>query len=66
MFELLAHAVHHRNGVRIAALLQHGQIDRSLPVHAHGVVLQRVGVLGDADIGHPHRILAGELDRHIG
>ena len=32
-------AVHHRDGVGVAALLEHRQVDRGLAVHAHDVGL---------------------------
>ena len=55
--QLLAHAIDNCNGVRIAALFQHRQVDRTLAVDPHGVVLQRVGVFGDADIRDPDRVV---------
>ena len=45
-------AVHDRNRVGVAALLQHRQIDRRLAVHAHDVVLDLLRVLGVADVAH--------------
>ena len=44
-------AVHHGDGVRVAALLEHRQIDRPLPIHADDVGLDLLRVLGRANIG---------------
>ena len=63
MLQLGANAVHNRNRVRVAALLQDRKIHRALPIHANRVVLQRVGILRLADIGEPHRRLPDDLDR---
>ena len=58
----LADAIDHGNRVRIAALLHHREIDRTLPVHVNHVVLQSVSVFELADIRHQDRILAVHLD----
>ncbi len=46
-------AVHHRNGVGIAALFQYWKIYRALAIHVNHVVLQRMRVLQLAHIRHP-------------
>ena len=58
-------AVHHRDGVGVAALLQHRHVDRALAVHAHDVGLDLLRVLGVADIGDAHRRLAHRLERQV-
>ena len=56
-------AVHHRDGIGIAALLQHWRIHRALPVHPHDVGLDLLRVFGDAYIIHPHGRLPHHLER---
>ena len=57
-------AVHHRDGVRVAALFQHGQINRRLTVHAHDVILDLRTVHRVADIADEHRSIANGFQRH--
>ena len=54
-------AVHDRDGVGIAALLQHRQIDRWLAVHAHDIGLNLVRIQRLADVLHQHRRVAHGL-----
>ena len=42
----IADAIHHRDGVGVAALLHHGQVDGTLAIYADDVVLDLLGVLG--------------------
>ncbi len=51
-------AIHHRDGVGVAALLQHRQVDRALAIHAHDVGLDLLRVLGVADVGDAYGRLA--------
>ena len=44
------HAVHHRDGIGVAALLEDRQVDRPLAVHAHDVHLNLLRVLGVSDV----------------
>ena len=64
MLQFFAHSIDNGDGVRVATLLQDRQVNGSLAVDAHDVVLQRIGVFGDADIRDPHRVFSGKLDRH--
>ena len=60
----LLDAVDHRDGVGVAALFEHRQIDRGLAVDAHLVVLDLRGVLRLAHVAHQHRGLAHRFERH--
>ena len=42
-----------------------GHVGGALPVHAHDVVLDLVGVLGLADVAHRNPALADGLDRKL-
>ena len=53
--DYILHAIHHRDGIGVAALLQDRKIDGPLAVHAHHVGLDLLRVLGDPDVGHAHR-----------
>src|SRR5581483_5801840 len=59
----ISDSVDYRDRVRIAALLHHRQIDRTLAVHMDGVVLERVRILELPDVGHQHRVCAVHFDR---
>ena len=48
-------AIHHRDGIRISALLQNRQVNRWLAVHAHDVALNLPRVLGHSHVAHGHR-----------
>src|SRR5215469_4896024 len=56
----ITYAIHHLNGVGVASLLHDGQVDRTLAIDAHHVVLNLIGIFGLADIisGYP-RIALG-------
>ena len=58
------HAVDDGDGVGIAALLEHRQIDRALAVDAHDVVLDLGGICGVAHVVHQHRRATIGLQRH--
>ena len=52
MADQVADAVHHLDGVGVAALLHDRDVGGLLAVHAHDVVLNLAGVLGLADVAH--------------
>src|SRR4029077_11227555 len=57
-----ADAVDHRECVRIASLLHHGQIDGTLSIDADDVVLQRMRVLELSNVRHEYRAGAVHFD----
>ena len=59
----ILHAVDDGDGVGVAALLHHRQVDRRLAVDGHDVVLDLVAVLGAADVAHRDRRSADGLQR---
>ena len=57
--------IDNRNGVGVATLLEDRQINRSLTVDPHNVVLNLVSIFGVAHVLDVDRRLTNDFQRHI-
>ena len=64
MFHALTNAVHNRDGVAAAALLENRQIDRAFAVHADNVVLQLSAILRMSNIAYQHGGISHSFQRN--
>src|ERR1039458_5668549 len=65
MLHPITYSIHDLDGVAVAALLQDGQIDGLLPVHANDVVLNGRRVFGVPDVSEAKHAVANGLQRHV-
>ena len=61
----VANAVHHGDGVGVAALLENGRIDRPLAVHSHDAGQDLAGIFGIADVADADDGSAHDLERQL-
>ena len=61
----LADAIDHGDSIGVATLLQHGQIDRALPIDANYVALNCGGIFGAADIANTDGRLADHFQGKV-